>query len=42
MWYFNGRFTDRVKRQMKKIAGDKYRVEDRYEQQADTYKIMRI
>ena len=27
---------------MKKIAGDKYRVEDRYEQQADTYKIMRI
>ena len=33
---------DRVKRQMKKIAGDKYRVEDRYEQQADTYKIMRI
>ncbi|MBQ4294357.1 MAG: ABC transporter permease [Prevotella sp.] len=33
---------DGVKRQMKKIAGDKYRVEDRYEQQADTYKIMRI
>ena len=33
---------DGVKRQIKKIAGDKYRVEDRYEQQADTYKIMRI
>ena len=33
---------DGVKRQMKKIADDKYRVEDRYEQQADTYKIMRI
>ena len=33
---------DGVKRQMKKIAGNKYRVEDRYEQQADTYKIMRI
>ncbi|MBR6180527.1 MAG: FtsX-like permease family protein [Prevotella sp.] len=33
---------DGVKKQMKKLAGDKYLVEDRYEQQADTYKIMRI
>ncbi|MBO4851095.1 MAG: ABC transporter permease [Prevotella sp.] len=33
---------DGVKRQMKKLAGDKFRVEDRYEQQADTYKIMNI
>ena len=33
---------DGVKKEMKKIAGDKYLVEDRYEQQADTYKIMRI
>lgn len=33
---------DAVKKQMRRIAGDKYQVLDRYEQQADTYKIMRI
>jgi lipoprotein-releasing system permease protein len=33
---------DDVKKQMRKLAGDKYLVEDRYEQQADTYKIMNI
>ncbi len=33
---------DGVKKEMKKIAGDKYNVLDRYEQQADTYKIMNI
>ena len=31
-----------VKREIKKIAGDKYRVLDRYEQQADTFNIMKI
>jgi lipoprotein-releasing system permease protein len=33
---------DAVKRQMRSIAGDKYQVLDRYEQQADTFKIMSI
>ncbi|MBQ6063084.1 MAG: ABC transporter permease [Prevotella sp.] len=31
-----------VKKEIKKIAGDKYRVLDRYEQQADTFNIMKI
>ena len=33
---------DRVKSEMASIAGEKYRVLDRYEQQADTFKIMSI
>ncbi len=33
---------DRVKSEIKKIAGDKYIVQDRYEQQDDTFKIMKI
>lgn len=33
---------DAVKSQMQRIAGDKYKVLDRYEQQADTFKIMQI
>ena len=33
---------DVVKRQMRSISGDKYQVLDRYEQQADTFKIMSI
>ncbi|MCR5131741.1 MAG: FtsX-like permease family protein [Prevotella sp.] len=31
-----------TKREMKKIAGEKYKVLDRYEQQADTFRIMQI
>ena len=31
-----------VKKEIKKIAGDKYKVLDRYEQQVDTFKIMKI
>ena len=38
----SGSNFDAVKRKMKEIAGEKYRVLDRYEQQADTYKIMSI
>ena len=37
-----GSNLDRVKEQMRKVAGEKYRVEDRYEQQADTFRIMKI
>lgn len=37
-----GEDVDEVKDQLKKMAGDKYIVEDRYEQQADTFKIMKI
>ena len=37
-----GSDLDAVKKQMQKIAGDKYKVEDRYEQQADTFRIMEI
>jgi lipoprotein-releasing system permease protein len=37
-----GSNIDKVKKDMRKRAGDKYDVLDRYEQQADTYKIMRI
>lgn len=33
---------DAVKSKMQDIAGAKYKVEDRYEQQADTFKIMQI
>ena len=33
---------DRVKEQMVKIAGDKYNVFDRYEQQDDTFRIMKV
>ncbi len=33
---------DAVKSEMKEIAGDKYKVLDRYEQQQDTFKIMNI
>lgn len=33
---------DAVKSDMQRIAGDKYKVLDRYEQQADTFKIMQI
>ena len=31
-----------VKSQMKRLAGDRFRVEDRFEQQDDTFKIMKI
>ena len=37
-----GSDLDDVKEEMRRIAGDKYQVLDRYEQQADTYKIMNI
>lgn len=33
---------DAVKREMQEIAGTKYNVEDRYEQHADTFRIMQI
>ena len=33
---------NKVKANMQKIAGDKYKVQDRFEQQADTFKIMQI
>jgi lipoprotein-releasing system permease protein len=33
---------DAVKARMQQIAGDKYKVEDRFEQQADTFKIMQV
>ena len=37
-----GSDLDDVKDEMRSIVGDKYRVEDRYEQQADTFRIMKI
>lgn len=37
-----GSDLDAVKAEMQKIAGDKYRVLDRMEQQADTFRIMKI
>ena len=37
-----GSDIDKVKAEMRQIAGTKYRVEDRYEQQADTFRIMKI
>ncbi len=33
---------DRVKAQMQEIAGEKYQVLDRYEQQGDTFRIMKV
>lgn len=38
----NGSDFDKVKDEMKAIVGDKYRVLDRYEQQEDTFKIMKV
>ncbi len=38
----NGSDFEAVKREMKEIAGTKYKVLDRFEQQADTFKIMQI
>ncbi len=38
----NGSDLDKVKDEMKAIVGDKYRVLDRYEQQEDTFKIMKV
>ena len=38
----NGSDLDEVKNEMKTIAGDKYRVLDRYEQQEDTSRIMKV
>lgn len=38
----NGSDLDGVKAQMKEIVGDKYRVLDRYEQQEDTFRIMKV
>lgn len=38
----NGSDLDEVKNEMKAIAGDKYRVLDRYEQQEDTFRIMKV
>lgn len=37
-----GSDTGAVKQRMQRIAGDRYRVLDRYEQQADTFRIMQI
>lgn len=38
----NGSDLDEVKKEMKAIVGDKYRVLDRYEQQEDTFRIMKV
>ncbi len=38
----NGSDLDKVKEQMKAIVGSKYRVLDRYEQQEDTFRIMKV
>lgn len=37
-----GTDTDAVKRRMEKLIGDRYCVQDRYEQQADVFRIMEI
>jgi lipoprotein-releasing system permease protein len=37
-----GSDLDAVKREVKKLCGEKYRVQDRFEQQDDTFKIMKI
>ncbi len=37
-----GSDLDAVKEKMRTIAGTKYKVEDRYEQQADTFRIMKV
>ena len=38
----DGSNLDNVKQQMRRVAGKKYKVLDRFEQQADTFKIMQI
>lgn len=38
----NGSDLDKVKEEMKDIAGEKYKVLDRYEQQEDTFRIMKV
>lgn len=38
----NGSDLDAVKKEMKAIVSDKYRVLDRYEQQEDTFRIMKV
>lgn len=38
----NGSNLDKVKSEMQQIAGEKYRVLDRYEQQQDTFRIMKV
>ena len=38
----DGSNLDNVKRQMRRVAGEKYKILDRFEQQADTFKIMQI
>lgn len=38
----DGSNLDEVKKEMQEIAGSKYKVMDRFEQQADTFKIMQI
>ena len=38
----SGSDIDHVKNEIKAIVGDRYKVEDRYEQQADTFRIMQI
>ena len=38
----DGSSLDGVKRRMRRVAGEKYKVLDRFEQQADTFKIMQI
>ena len=38
----DGSNLDNVKRQMRRVAGEKYKVLDRFEQQADTFRIMQI
>lgn len=37
-----GSNLESVKKQMRQIAGNKYKVEDRFEQQSDTFKIMQV
>ena len=37
-----GADIDQVKAEMRRVAGDRFRVQDRFEQQADTFKIMQI
>ena len=38
----DGSSLDGVKRRMRRVAGEKYKVLDRFEQQADTFRIMQI
>ena len=38
----DGSYLDAVKKEMQEIGGTKYKVMDRFEQQADTFKIMQI